>query len=95
VKIRWPFARRTSGSDLTCRDAVALMAAYLDGALALRDQELLEGHLDDCPHCSEHLRQIEATILISGEVRAEDLDPLAREDLMDIYRRWRAEGGGT
>jgi anti-sigma factor RsiW len=95
VRIRWPWPRRTAEPDLTCRDAVALMAAYLDGALARRDLELLEAHLEDCPHCSEHLRQIEATILVSGEVRAEDLDPLAREDLMDIYRLWRAEGGGT
>jgi anti-sigma factor RsiW len=95
VRIRWPWAGRTSGHDLTCRDAVALMAAYLDGALERRDEQLLEGHLDDCPHCSEHLKQIQAAIRVSGQVRAEDLDPLAREDLMDIYRRWRAEGGGT
>jgi hypothetical protein len=88
MRFRWRRLRRASGSELTCRDAVA-------GAGARRDQELLEGHLDDCPDCSEHLKQIEATILVSGEVRAEDLDPLAREDLMDIYRRWRAEGGGT
>jgi anti-sigma factor RsiW len=67
------------------------MTAYLDGALGVREHDLLERHLDECPHCSEHLRQIEATILIAGEVRAEDLDPLAREDLMDLYRRWRSE----
>ena len=91
MKIRWPRARRTGGHDMTCREAVALMTAYLDGALGMREHDLLERHLDECPHCSEHLRQIEATILIAGEVRAEDLDPLAREDLMDLYRRWRSE----
>lgn len=95
MRFQWPWARRTAGHDLTCRDAVALMAAYLDGALERRDHDLLEEHLDECPHCREHLKQIEATISVSGRVRAEDLDPLAREDLLDIYRRWRAEGGGT
>ena len=91
MKLRWPWTRRAPGHDLTCREAVALMTAYLDGALGVREHDLLERHLDECPHCSEHLRQIEATILVAGEVRAEDLDPLAREDLMDLYRRWRSE----
>jgi anti-sigma factor RsiW len=93
VRFRWPRLRRAGAQDLTCREAVALMTAYLDQALGSTDHERLERHLDDCPHCSEHLKQIEATILVSGEVRAEDLDPLAREDLMEVYRRWRAEGG--
>ena len=91
MKIRWPWVRRGGGHDLTCREAVALVAAYLDGALGPREHDLLERHLDECPHCSEHLKQIEATILVTGEVRADDLNPLAREDLMDLYRRWRSE----
>jgi anti-sigma factor RsiW len=91
VRIRWPWVRRAGEHDLTCREAVALVAAYLDGALGAREHELLTRHLDECPHCSEYLKQIEATILVTGEVRAEHLDPLAREDLMDLYRRWRSE----
>jgi anti-sigma factor RsiW len=91
MKLRWPWARRTGGHDMTCREAVALVTAYLDGALGTREHDLLERHLDECPHCSEHLKQIEATILVAGEVRADHLDPLAREDLMDLYRRWRTE----
>jgi hypothetical protein len=27
-----------------------------------------------------------------GEVRADDLDAVAREELMELYRRWRGEG---
>lgn len=91
MRLRRPWARRSGGHDLTCREAVALVTAYLDGALGMREHDLLERHLDECPHCSEHLKQIEATILVAGEVRAEHLDPLAREDLMDLYRRWRTE----
>jgi anti-sigma factor RsiW len=93
MRIRWPRLRRGGANDLTCQEAVALMTAYLDQALVSTDHHRLERHLDDCPHCREHLKQIEATILVSGAVRTEDLDPLAREDLMEVYRRWRAEGG--
>jgi anti-sigma factor RsiW len=91
MRVRWPWTRRTGGHDMTCREAVSLITAYLDGALGLGDHDRLERHLDECPHCWEHLKQIEATILVAGEVRVDDLDPLAREDLMDLYRRWRGE----
>ena len=91
MNIRWPWTRRSGGHDMTCREAVSLVTAYLDGALSFSDHDRLERHLDECPHCREHVKQIEATILVVGEARVDDLDPVAREDLMDLYRRWRAE----
>ena len=83
--------RRPSGHDINCQQAMLLVAAYLDGALPSADRDRFEAHLDECPHCSEHLKQIEATILVTGEARAEDLDPVARADLMAQNRRWRAD----
>jgi anti-sigma factor RsiW len=68
---------------------MSLVAAYLDGVLPPGDLARFEAHVDECPHCREHLKQIEVTIQVSGHLRADDLDPLAREDLMDLYRRWR------
>ena len=76
---------------MTCREAVGLVTSYLDGALGAGDHDRLERHLDECPHCREHLKQIETTILVAGEVRTEDLDPAAREDLIRLYRRWRRD----
>ena len=87
--MKLPWRRRPSPHDINCRQAVSLVTAYLDGALPQAERDRFEAHLDECPHCSEHLKQIEASILVSGEIRTEDLDPLAREDLMDLYRRWR------
>lgn len=81
--------RRVDGHDLTCRQAVALVTAYLDGALSREAKTRFEAHLGECDMCSEHVKQIEVTIAVAGRVREEDLDPLAREDLMDLYRRWR------
>lgn len=80
---------RPQRHDLTCEQAVGLVTAYLDGVLSLADSDRFEQHLAECPHCREHLKQIEAAILVTGEIRADDLDPLAREDLMDLYRHWR------
>ena len=76
---------------LVCRDAVALMADYLDGALGARDQARLEQHLAGCPHCSEYLAQIRATIDALGRVEPEDLPDEAVDELVALYRRWRVE----
>jgi predicted anti-sigma-YlaC factor YlaD len=89
MKVRWPWARRTSGHDMTCREAVSLVTDYLEGALAPGDRARFEEHLDECPHCREHLDQIEAAILMAGRVQVDDLDPEVQLDLMDLYRRWR------
>jgi anti-sigma factor RsiW len=73
---------------MTCREAVSLVTAYLDGALESSEHDRFERHLDECPHCSEHVKQIEATILVTGQAVPDDLDPLARQELMEVYRRW-------
>ena len=87
MRLHW--RRRPGGHDITCEQAVSLVTAYLDGALPRADRDRFEAHLGECDGCTEHLRQIEVTMLVTGEIRAEDLDPLAREDLMSLYRRWR------
>jgi anti-sigma factor RsiW len=75
---------------IVCREAVALMADYLDDALPARDRERLESHLADCPHCSEYLAQLRTTIAALGRVEPEALDDDALDDLVELYRRWRA-----
>ena len=77
--------------DITCRQAVALMTDYLDGALEADDQALMDAHLAECEGCAEHLRQIRVTVAVTGRIREEDLAPAVREDLMDLYRRWRRD----
>lgn len=77
--------------ELVCRDAVSLMAAYLDGDLDDRDHARLERHLAGCPHCGEYLAQIRATIDALGRVRPDDLPDDAVQDLVALYRRWRSD----
>lgn len=82
----WRRRRRS----LTCRDAVALITAYLDGQLAPPDRDRLEAHLADCPHCSAYLAQIRITIDALGRVDVDELPEAAVDDLVAIYRRWQA-----
>ena len=81
------FRRR---SALVCREAVELVTDYLEGALAERDRRRLEAHLADCPHCTEYLAQMRRTLDLLGRIEAEELDPRVQEELVALYRRWRA-----
>jgi anti-sigma factor RsiW len=92
--MRW-VRRRLNGHDMTCKQAVALVTAYLDGALARRERQLFEAHLSECDMCGEHVKQIEVTIAASGRVGGDDLDPQAREDLMNLYRLWRQDSSSS
>jgi anti-sigma factor RsiW len=85
--LRWLRRRRDA---LVCRDAVALMAAYLDGVLPAADRARLEGHLAGCPHCTEYLAQLRATIDALGRVEPDDLPNEAVDELVALYRLWQA-----
>lgn len=87
--MRWRPGRRGHGHEITCRHAVRLVTDYLDGTLPADDRRRFEGHLAECEHCAEHFAQIRVTVALTGQLREDDLDPLAREDLMALYRRWR------
>jgi anti-sigma factor RsiW len=65
------------------------MSDYLDGALAARDRDRLEAHLATCPHCSEYLAQIRATIAAAGHVEPDDLPDSTLDELVALYHRWR------
>lgn len=81
------FRRRRA---LVCRQAVELMSDYLEGALSERDQARLEAHLAGCPHCNEYLAQLRVTIDALGRVEPDGLSDDALDELVALYRRWRA-----
>jgi anti-sigma factor RsiW len=82
------FRRRRA---LVCRQAVELMADYLDGRLMAGDVQRLEVHLSGCPHCSEYLAQLRVTIDALGHANPDDLSDEAVAELVHLYRQWRAD----
>ena len=74
-----------------CQEMVELVTDYLEGALTRSQRRRFEAHLAQCENCSEYLEQMRTTIRLTGSLSAEDLTPAMREELMQLYRRWRAE----
>jgi anti-sigma factor RsiW len=77
--------------DLVCQQAVELVTDYLEGSLSRRDRRRFEAHLRNCPNCSAYLEQIRATIALTGALEVDELSADARQDLIDLYRRWQSE----
>jgi anti-sigma factor RsiW len=78
-------------NDLVCQQIVELITEYLDGALPRSKRRRFEAHLAGCPHCSEYLAQMRATIRLTGRLESEDLTAEMRKDFAGIYRSWRSE----
>jgi anti-sigma factor RsiW len=81
----------TSQIEMDCHTLVELVTDYLEGALPETDRERLEAHLAACDGCTRYLEQIRTTIRLTGRIREQDLDPEARERLLEVYRAWRAD----
>jgi anti-sigma factor RsiW len=82
------------GHDINCAKAVSLVTDYLDGTLTHTERARFEAHMAECDNCTEHIEQIQVTVAAAGRVRDDDLDPQVREDLLNLYRRWRDDRSG-
>jgi anti-sigma factor RsiW len=83
--------RLLSHRDLVCQQVVELVTDYLEGTLSRAARRRFEAHLAGCPHCTEYLAQMRATISLTGRLTPEDLTPRMREDLAEVYQRWQSE----
>ncbi|PYO57197.1 MAG: hypothetical protein DMD83_10465 [Candidatus Rokuibacteriota bacterium] len=53
---------------MTCEDAIAILAEFLDHALPAAVGEALEAHLSDCAPCRAYLRTYEKTRWLVGRM---------------------------
>jgi anti-sigma factor RsiW len=79
-----------SRRDIVCQQAVELVTDYLEGALSRADRRRFEAHLAACPHCTEYLAQMRATIELTGDLTADDLTPQMQDEFITLYREWRS-----
>ncbi len=81
--------------DIVCQQAVELVTDYLEGALSRADRRRFEAHLAGCPHCTEYLAQMRATIELTGNITTDDLTDQMQDEFIELYRRWRADRDGS
>jgi anti-sigma factor RsiW len=76
---------------MVCQQAVELVTDYLEDSLSRRDRRRFEAHLRACPNCTAYVEQIRMTIKLAGTIDTDELTPEAKQELGDLYRRWRED----
>jgi anti-sigma factor RsiW len=74
--------------ELTCRDIVELVTAYLEDALDAADRERFEEHLVFCDGCGNYLEQMRETVRLTGRV-TEEIPAEFEARLLEAFRGWR------
>ena len=76
-------------TPLACQELVELVTDYFEGKLSWSDRRRFEGHIGGCDHCTAYLEQMRLVVQATGRLSEEDLDPEARDELLEAFRGWR------
>jgi len=79
----------THSNDLSCKELVELVTAYLENSLRLREKVQFEAHLTVCPGCRTYLEQMRQTVHTVGHSTEESLEPTTRDKLLALFRNWK------
>ena len=74
--------------DMACQELVELVTAYFDGSLSRSDRRRFRAHIKGCEHCTAYVEQMRQVIEISGRLTEDDMEPQAREELLEAFRGW-------
>jgi anti-sigma factor RsiW len=77
---------------LTCQELAELVTDYLEGALPFRQRWRFRLHIAGCRNCTRYVEQMRTTIAVTGRIRAEDIAPEVRDELLAAFRGWKAGG---
>jgi anti-sigma factor RsiW len=82
-------------NELTCKELVELVTDYVEDALPDDERMRFEDHLAGCTGCRRYLEQMRTTIRTVGQLREDDLSPMARADLLAVFRNWKQTRNGA
>ena len=85
------FFRHPPISPMTCREAVELVTAYLDGALEPRAAQQFERHLARCEGCRIYIEQMRIAAAGVTAVRLPGLPAEICADLVKSFRHWQTQ----
>lgn len=73
---------------MTCQELVEIVTEYLEGTLPHDDRERFDAHLQSCEGCRRYLDQMRTTIHLMGTLTEDELDPGAKDQLLQLFRAW-------
>jgi anti-sigma factor RsiW len=79
----------SSTRTLTCKELTEVLTDYLEGTMALEDRARFEAHLALCEGCATYVAQMRQVIETVRELRADDVEATAPDDLLQAFRAWK------
>lgn len=80
-----------TSNTLTCKEVVELVTDYLETALLPEQQAQFEGHVMDCPGCTNYVQQVRQTIGALHKLTEQAVFPETKEELKQLFEHWRNE----
>lgn len=78
-----------SPSEITCRELVELVTAYLDRRMPAEQRLRFEEHIAFCSPCASYLEQMRQTITATGRLGEGDLDQESRDAMLSVFKDFR------
>jgi anti-sigma factor RsiW len=75
--------------EMTCRELVDLVTAYLDGTLPEGERARFDAHLESCPYCGIYIEQMRQAVRLLGQLTEDTIDPRARDALLMQFAGWK------
>jgi predicted anti-sigma-YlaC factor YlaD len=79
----------SSQRTLTCQELTEVLTDYLEGVMPPEDVARFEAHLGVCDGCVTYVDQMRQTIRTVRELRPEDVEATAPDDLLAAFRAWK------
>jgi len=73
--------------ELSCKQVVELVTAYLEDVLSTEDRRRFDAHLAGCPFCTVYLEQMRQTIAALGHLPEASISADALRELREAFRR--------
>jgi anti-sigma factor RsiW len=80
-----------SSEALNCKELVELVTEYIEGSLPPAERLRFEEHLLVCSGCRNYLAQMQQTVQAVGRLTEANIEPAARDDLLQLFRDWKKE----
>ena len=77
--------------EMACQELVELVTGYFDGSLSRSDRRRFRAHISGCDGCTAYVEQMRLVIETSGRLTEDDIDPGAREELLEAFRGWKGQ----
>ena len=79
----------SASRTLTCQELTEVLTDYLEGVMSLQDRARFEAHLAICDGCVTYVDQMRQVIATVHELRPDDVEATAPDDLLTAFRAWK------